>query len=147
MKKIFLLIFAAICIVDLYAQQPATQNCFNEYYTAFRDRGADPVADGVNEVVVCIRKEGNCTCVLGKITVKDGKPINDLMLAKEDGTYEKFNFTPHSLYKTEVTNFENGIFNGMSPTYFSSNDESINLFFIKALKPKKGNYKQAPAIK
>ena len=28
--------------------------------------------------------------LIGKISVKEGKPFNDLMLAREDGTFEKF---------------------------------------------------------
>ena len=146
MKKIFLPIIITFCVSNLYAQNPATDNCYFEYYAAFRDRGADKVPDGVNDVIVSIRKDGVCTCIQGKITVKGGKPINELKLEKEDGTYEKFEFKPNAVYVNKVTNFENGIFNGMSPTYFSSNEESINLFFIKALRPKKGNYKHAPPI-
>lgn len=146
MKKIFLILIFIVCARNIQAQEKST-NCYTEYYTVFRDRGANVVPDGQNDVVVSIRKDGVCTCVLGKITVKGGKPINDLILDREDGTYEKFSFTPNSSYSKGETILENGVFNGMSPTYFSSNDESINLFFIKALKEKKGTYKQAPSIK
>jgi hypothetical protein len=144
MKKIFLsLAFVLAAMLNLSAQ---TTDCYNEYYAAFRDRGAKKVPDGVNEVIVSIRIDGQCKCFVGKITVTNGKPVNDLMLLHEDGTYTKFEFTPHPKYARSESTFKNYISNGMSPTYLSVNDELINLFFIKALNDKPAQYKTAPPV-
>ena len=147
MKKTLIVILWLLSTPALIAQDGTTaNNCYTEYYTAFRDRGAKPVPDGVQEVVVSVRKDGACKCMLGKITVRNGVPVNDLMLEREDGTFERFNFTPSEKYAKSETRFKNYISNGMSPTYLSNNEELINLFFIKFLNDKPANYKKAPGI-
>ena len=147
MKKFPLLVFALISILPAFAQNPA-YNCYTEYYIAFRDRGARPVPDGVHKVVVSLRKEGACTCLLGKISVKEGKPVNDLQLEKEDGTLEKFVFVPSERYSKSETRFLNYVSNGMSPTYLSANEELIDLFFYEFLNDAKSSgFKHAPPVK
>ena len=150
-KSLLILSIAALSFANVSAQEQESampvSNCYYDYYTAFRDRGAKAVSDGVNEVVVTIRKDGACVCLMGKVTVKEGKPINDLYLAREDGTFEKFKFTPHPKYARSEGQFVNYISNGMSPTYLSRNEEMINLFFIKALNDKQAHYKTAPPVK
>jgi len=149
MKKILLqllLIFTAVTGLNAQSQVEVS-NCYNDYYKAFRDRGAKPVPDGSTQVVVAIRKDGMCSCLMGIITVRNGVPVNDLLIAKEDSSYIKFAFTPHTKYTTGEANFTNFIANGMSPTYYSSNEELINLFFIKYLNDKPAKYVNAPPIK
>jgi hypothetical protein len=148
MKKTFLLLSFAVCaVIESNAQTPPqVSNCYTEYYTAFRDRGSKAVPDGPTDVVVSIRKDNFCTCFMGKITVKNGKPVNDLKVAREDGTYQRFYFVPHAKYNSTEGKILNYISNGMSPGYMSSNEELINLFFINYLNDIPAKYKTAPAI-
>jgi len=148
MKKAFILLSLIVSsIVNINGQTTTKENCYNDYYTVFRDRGAKDVPDGNNEVVVTIRKDGECVCLMGKITVKDGKPVNDLMLLKEDATYEKFPFVPSPKYSKNEVTMQNFIHNGMSPSYLSANDEIINLFFVKYLNEHPVKFRSAPVIK
>jgi hypothetical protein len=149
MKKVILVLsFVVSGAWSLSAQTAATaqENCYHEYYAAFRDRGAKAVPDGEIKVVVSVRKENDCTCFMGKIKVVAGKPTNSLLIEREDGTFQRFEFVPHPKYQKSETKFTNYIMNGMSPTYLSSNDEMINLFFIDYLNPVPAKYKVAPAV-
>jgi len=148
MKNLILLGLILALTTPLIAQdnEPVT-SCYFEYYSAFRDRRAKAVPDGTQRVVVSIRKDGACTCLLGRITVQGGVPKNSLELEREDGTFEKFEFTPHPKYERSETRFVNYISNGMSPTYLSYNEEMINLFFIDYLNPVPAHYKAAPPLK
>ena len=148
MKKVILLLAILLSgYFTLSAQEISTKGtCYNEYYSAFRDRGAKQVPDGETRVVVSVRKDYDCVCFMGKIKVVNGKPTNSLVLEREDGTVEKFEFVPHPKYSKSETKFVNYILNGMSPTYLSSNDEMINLFFVDYLNPVPAKYKLAPAV-
>ena len=148
MKKVCFLLIALVSALSLRAQdEMPAGNCYTEYYTAFRDRGAKHVPDGVTKVIVSIRKEGSCKCLVGKITVKNGVPVNDLQLEREDGTFDRYKFVPSPKYQNSESRFKNYISNGMSPTYLSYNEEMINLFFIDYLNPTPANYKTAPHLK
>jgi hypothetical protein len=148
MKKVILLLsFVISGVLSLSAQEVATKGtCYNEYYAAFRDRGSLPVPDGERRVVVSIRKDYDCICFMGRIKVVGGKPTNSLVIERQDSTFERFEFVAHPKYARSETKFVNYILNGMSPTYLSSNDEMINLFFIDYLRPIPAKYKEAPPI-
>jgi hypothetical protein len=147
MKNFLILLLILVTGIVSSNGQSSSNSCYDDYYTVFRDRGAKQVTDGSNEVVVTIRKENQCICILGKITVKNGKPINDLVLLKEDSTYEKFPFVPSPKYSKNEVTMQNFIHNGMSPSYLSANDEIINLFFIKYLNDHPVKFRSAPVIK
>jgi len=114
------------------------KNCYDEYRQSFIARGADPVPDGEQNVVVSIRNGKVCTCGEGKVTVKNGKIIPSLMVKKADGTYEPAKKQLHpSTFKEEALEVERfDIVNGMSPSFRTDDDMVANLFFIDYLKRK-----------
>src|SRR6187431_1945552 len=69
------------------APEPA-KDCYGEWYTLFRERGAKKIPDGTQEVVISIRKEGFSRCFMGKVDVENGRLVPPVYVAKQDGTFE-----------------------------------------------------------
>ena len=75
--KNFILSFALISIVfSSLAQTKGTPapagNCFKEWYSLFKERGANTVPDGTNDVIISIRNGDYSECFMGKIDVAGG---------------------------------------------------------------------------
>jgi hypothetical protein len=144
----------SLTVVAQTAKSPAaapkkTANCYDQWYSTFKERGAGAVADGTHDVIISLRNEYDyAECFLGKIDVKDGKIASKLQIQKVDGSYEEFSKKVSSLYqnaegvvKEEVRN----ITNGMSESLELSDGERIRLFFYKSLSEKTKANKKAPA--
>ena len=123
-----------------------TASCYDEWYSTFQKYGANTVADGTHEVIIAISKNASCQCVYGKVDVKGGKLVEGtLYLMDEDGSYHRPDRTLSLKYSRSESKVENWIANGMSPTYLTSQDESVNIFFYKSLNKKPKTAKQAPS--
>jgi hypothetical protein len=115
-------------------------DCYNHYYKVFKERGAYKINDGVHEnVIISVRGEGDPECFLGKVEVKGGNVVK-MFLSFEDDTYELFDPKLKNDYATTISR-------GISRSQITMDDEIINVFFIKKIKPKKKKYKKAPLIK
>ena len=121
----------------------AGKDCYGEWYTLFRERGAKPIPDGTHEIIISIRKDGYSQCFVGKVDVENGKLKLPVYIAKEDGTYETLADTGLKLDPTSVAAKTSDavivITDGMSVTAYTSDHETIKLFFYKFVndKPKK----------
>lgn len=120
-----------------------SKDCYGEWYTIFRERGAKPIPDGTQEIIISIRKDGYSQCFVGKVDVENGKLKLPVYIAKEDGTYETLANTGLKLDPTSVAAKTSDaaivITDGMSVTAYTTDHETIKLFFYKFLndKPKK----------
>lgn len=111
--------------------------CYDEWKKVFENRGADPVDDGFHDnIVVTVRSENGTECLTGRAEVKGGVVIS-VSLYFDDNTYEKVEYA----FKTEQPW---SIFNGMTRTRITENEEMINVMFTDRIKPKKKKLKSAP---
>ena len=73
-----------LCVlVSVYAQgqtkpaaKPAAKlagDCFKQWYSLFKERGATPVPDGVNDVIITLRNNEYTECFMGRIEVSNGR--------------------------------------------------------------------------
>ena len=85
-----LAILIAVCAFGQGKQPPINSGgCFNEWYTLFHNRGAKPIPDGVNDVIITLRNATYVECFMGRIEVAGGKLNGKLQVQKVDGTYEE----------------------------------------------------------
>jgi len=152
MKSILVILISFISVGLLAQGKPATSgNCFMEWYTLFKDRGANPIADGTHEVIITLRNGNYSDCFLGKIDVAGGKLTGKLQIQKMDGTYEEFDKKVSAAYQNAEGTLKDelrDITNGMSASVTLADGELIRLFFYKSLadKPKANKKAPAPAV-
>jgi len=157
MKTIFtiLICFLSLAVVAQGAAKTTTTpapkkaaNCYDQWYSLFKERGAVPIADGTHEVIISLRNEYDyAECFLGKIDVKDRKIIGELQIQKMDGSYEVFDKKVGALYQNSegiVKEELRYITNGMSESVVLGDGEKIRLFFYKSLTDKTKANKKAP---
>lgn len=114
------------------------ENCFLKWQKLFNERGAYDVADSVySDVIITFRNGSDATCFRGKVEVKGGKVIS-MFIRMEDGQYEQVK------KKLKYDIKESPIQNGISTSLLTSDDQLINVLFIKKIKPKKKGYDVAP---
>lgn len=123
--------------------------CYDQWYALFKERGANPLADGTHDVIISIRNEYDyAECFVGKIDLKEGKLASKLQIQKEDGSWEEFDKKISSMYQnTEgvVKEELRSVTNGMSEAFTLTDGEKIRLFFYKSLADKAKANKKAPA--
>ena len=153
-KKILIASLLTLFISPVFAQtktaaKPAAKkDCYGEWYTLFRDRGAKPINDGTHEVIISIRKEGYSECFMGKVDVYNGKLKLPVYIAKDDGSFETLS---KSGFKLDPASLQNGseeelstITDGMSVTAYGTDKETVKLFFYKFINDKVKKNKVAP---
>lgn len=151
--KSILAILISLVTVGAFAQgasaKPSTTNCYKEWYTLFKERGANTVADGTHDVIISIKgSDAYSECFLGKIDVKDGKMAGKLQIQKIDGSYGEFDRKATAFYTNEsglVKDELRFINNGMSESFTSTDGEVVRLFFYKSLAEKPKANKKAPS--
>jgi hypothetical protein len=128
-------------------KQGASSNCFKEWYTLFKERGANPIPDGTQDVIITLRSSDYSECFLGKINVAGGKLVGNLQIQKMDGSYEEFDKKVSAAYQTGGVLKEElrEIINGMSASASLTDGEMIRLFFYKSLADKPKANKKAPS--
>ena len=132
------------------ATEPA-KDCYGEWYTLFRERGAKKIPDGTQEVVISIRKEGFSKCFMGKVDVENGRLVPPVYVAKQDGTFETLGQTGLKLDPASVAakdpNALTTITDGMSITAYTDDHEVVKLFFYKYVNTAASMNKEAPPVK
>jgi len=132
------------------APEPA-KDCYGEWYTLFRERGAKKIPDGTQEVVISIRKEGFSKCFMGKVDVENGRLVPPVYVAKQDGTFETLGQTGLKLDPASVAakdpNALTTITDGMSITAYTDDHEVVKLFFYKYVNTAASMNKEAPPVK
>lgn len=145
-----LFVFIFLLSTGLFAQTKPVSSaaCYKEWYTLFKERGAKPVTDGTQDVIISLRSGDYANCFLGKIEVANGKLVSKLQIQKMDGSFEEFDRKVSSNYqnaegvlKEEIRD----ITNGMSFPLTLTDGEVIRLFFYKFLADKPKANKKAPS--
>jgi hypothetical protein len=155
MKPILSVIFLSF-MVSFFAQgqtkQPAkptsSQDCFKQWYSLFKERGATPIPDGVNDVVITLRNNDYSECFMGRIEVTGGRISGKLQIQKVDGSYAEFDKRVSASYQNAEGALKEDlreVTNGMSASVVLSDGEFIRLFFYKSLAEKPVANKKAPA--
>jgi len=151
--KPFFTILVCFLSVAMFAQTgsaktTSSNKCFQEWYTLFKERGAKPVPDGVQDVIITVRADEYGECFIGRIDVAGEKIIGKLQVQKMDGTYEEFDKKVSASYQNDqgvIKEELRGINNGMSAFVRSTDGEIIGLFFYKSLADKPKSNKKAPS--
>src|SRR4051812_34871235 len=63
----------------------AKKDCYAEYFDIIRTRGAKPVTDGMQQVVIAMKGPEGSHCFLGQIEVAGGKIKPPLFFQQENG--------------------------------------------------------------
>lgn len=145
----FLVCFFAQGQTKQPAKQPASSgDCFKQWYSLFKERGADAVPEGVNDVIITIRNADYSECFMGRIEIANGKLTGKLQIQKVDGSYAEFDKRVSASYQNAEGTLKEDlrdVVNGMSASVALSDGEFIRLFFYKALAEKPVANKKAPA--
>jgi hypothetical protein len=156
MKSIFVILLSIISF-GVFAQakpaaKPATAagDCFKEWYTLFKERGANPIPDGTQDVIITLRGSSDYSeCFIGKIDVVGGRIVSKLQVQKVDGSYEEFDKRVSAGYQDASTGVLKeslrDVTNGMSESITLTDGETIRLFFYKYLADKVKANKKAPS--
>ncbi len=125
------------------------KDCYGEWYSLFRERGAKPIPDGTQEIIISIRKDGYSQCFMGKVDVAGGKIKMPVYIAKEDGTFETLTETGLKIDPSSIASKDpdalTSITDGMSITAYTTDHETVKLFFYKYIHDKPKKNKVAPA--
>ena len=147
-----ILLFAFCCIVltSFGQTKPATPSgdCFKDWYTVFRERGANPIPDGTNDVIITLRNGDYSECFMGRVDVLNGNLNGNFKVQKIDGTYGDFDKSIAAAYQTQDGRLKEelrAINEGMTASVPLSDGEMVRLFFYKSLKDKALANKRAPA--
>jgi len=153
LKKTLIAALLMLLVSPAFAQTKApvaAKDCYGEWYTLFRERGAKPVPDGTQEIVISIRKDGYSQCFMGKVDVENGKLKLPVMIAKDDGTFETLAQTGLKIDPASVGAKDpdalTTITDGMSITAYTSDHETVKIFFYKYVNAKGSKNKVAPPV-
>jgi hypothetical protein len=163
MKSIFTILISVLTITAFAQGQSQSKaaaggaaakssgNCYEEWYSVLKERGAKPISNGSQDVVITIRNGNYAECFLGKVAVMDGRVIGRPTIQKVDGSYEDWGkevskkyFNPDGTRTAEVaTQLE--INNGMTGELMLSDGDIVRLFFYQFVAEKPKANKKAPA--
>lgn len=142
MKRIGLIVVC--CFV--YIASAHSQGCFDQYTSLFKQRGAKPIPNGKQRVVIATKpQQGEQQCFLGRVEVKNGEFVPPVWIEKEDGSLEVAHKDLDPATQRVPQADKRRITNGMSYTFQTVDGESIRLFLIDFLAEKPKANKSAPA--
>ena len=125
------------------------KDCYTEYYDIVRERGAKPVPDGMQEVVIALKSADGCHCFLGQIAVSGGKIKPPLYFQQENGEYRLVSALGKKLepaFAASMTADElYAIKEGMSIVFRTTENEYGRLFFYKFVNKGPQSNKAAPS--
>jgi len=131
------------------ANKPPASTCFQEWYSLFKERGANPVPTGIQDVVIAIRKENFSECYMGRVEVTEGRITGKIQVLNMDGTYSELDKRVNPSYYDSQGNLKSEaireIHDGMSAEVTDSDGENVRLFFYKFVADKPKAHKKAPA--
>jgi hypothetical protein len=125
-----------------------TRNCYTVWYDFMRTRGAKPVTDGTQEVVIAFKSGETCLCFMGKIAVAGGKIKPPLYIQAENGEYKLSTDLGKKLDAEFVASIGADLWNisdGMSTLFRTADQEYGRLFFYKFANKGANSKKEAPS--
>jgi hypothetical protein len=124
-------------------------NCYKEYVDYFSERGAKPVTDGMQLVVIALKKKESCHCYMGRVEVAGGKIKAPIYVQTESGDYKTSAELGKKLDPDFLAAIGDGLWdisNGMSTVFQTTYQEYGRFFFYKFVnKNAKQMQKMAPS--
>jgi len=131
-------------IVDTVAVK---KNCYSEWQDAFRLRGAKPVTDGVQQVVIALKNEEGSHCFMGQVEVSGGKIKPPLYFQQENGEYRAVSIVGKKIEPAFAGTMSSdelyAIKDGMSIVFRTTDQEYGRLFFYKFINSSASRNKEA----
>lgn len=126
------------------------KDCYAVWYEFMRSRGAKKVSDGKQPVIIALKSEESCTCLMGQVEVANGRIKPPLLVQQESGEYRPINVTGKKLDAAFVTAMGDeqlySISEGMSIVFkTSSGQEYGRLFFYSFANKGAQSNKEAPS--
>jgi len=122
-------------------------NCYKQWYDVFSARGAKPVTDGTQEVIITFKSGESCHCLMGKVEVSAGKIKPPLYVQTENGDYKTFTSLGKKLDPDFVSAEGDQLYkitDGMSVLFKTADNEYGRLFFYKFVNKGTQTNKKAP---
>ena len=114
---------------------PVVKNCYTEWTDAFRTRGAKPVPDGMQQVVIALKGDESSHCYMGQVEVVGGKIKPPLYFQKENGEYHLVSVVGKKIepaFQASMSADElYAIKDGMSIVFRTTDKEYGRIFFYK----------------
>jgi hypothetical protein len=124
------------------------EGCYIDYYSAFANKGAQPVTDGEHEVVISIIFQDKSDCYMGKATVKGGKFVTPVLIQKDDMSFAPLSTIFKNIdqawlvQQDKETLYE--INDGMSKMFRSQQGYMVQMFFPDFINKGSGVNRKAP---
>ena len=152
--KLSVLFFLAV-LFQSYAQEglslhlKGVQGCYVDYYSAFINKGARPVADGQHEVVISVVHQGSSECYMGRASIKDEHLVLPVDLQKDDMSYAPISTVFRDLDQDWLAQQDREslyhVTSGMSKMFVSQEGYYIQIFFPDFINTNSGVNRKAPA--
>ena len=123
-------------------------NCYQEWSDAFAARGAKPVTDGTQDVVIAFKNGENYHCFMGRVEVVGGKIKTPLYVQTESGEYKTFASMGKKLDPEFIAASGEQLWkitDGMSVLFKTADNEYGRLFFYKFVSKGAQINKKAPS--
>lgn len=127
---------------------PAPPNCYKEWTDAFASRGAKPVTDGMQDVVIAFKNAESYHCFMGRVEVVAGKIKAPLYVQTENGEYKTFASMNKKLDPDFIAASGDQLYkitDGMSALFKTADNEYGRLFFYKFVSKGPQSNKSAPS--
>lgn len=134
-------------VVDTVVIAPP-KDCYAVWYEFMRIRGAKRVSDGMQPVVIALKGEVSCTCLMGQVEVVNGRIKPPLFVQQESGEYRALNVTGRKLDAAFVTAIGDELYaisEGMSIVFKTTGQEYGRLFFYTFANKGAQSNKEAPS--
>ena len=128
--------------------QTTPPSCYKEWSDVFAERGAKPVPDGMQEVVIAFKNGEEYHCFMGKVEVVGGKIKAPLYVQTENGAYKTFASMGKKLDPEFVAASGDQLWkitDGMSALFKTADNEYGRLFFYKFVSKGGNSNKAAPS--
>jgi len=136
-------------VVDTVVLAPP-KDCYTVWYEFMRSRGAKKVTDGKQPVVIALKSEESCTCLMGQVEVVNGRIKPPLLVQQENGEFRPISVTGKKLDAAFVAAMGEeqlySIIEGMSIVFkTASGQEYGRLFFYSFANKGAQSNKEAPS--
>ncbi|HEX6181399.1 MAG TPA: hypothetical protein VFZ47_09140 [Chitinophagaceae bacterium] len=125
------------------------KDCYADYHNLFRERGAKPVTDGMQQVVIALKGPDGCHCFIGQVEVAGGKIKPPLYFQQENGEFRQVSTVGKKLEAAFTASMAPdelyAIKEGMSIVFRTSDNEYGRLFFYKFINKGSQLNKVAPS--
>jgi hypothetical protein len=115
--------------------KPVKMDCYIEWLDAFRTRGAKPVPDGMQQVIIALKDTQTCHCFMGQVEVVGGKIKPPLFFQQENGEFRPVSIVGKKLEAAFTGSMSPdelyAIKDGMSIVFRTTDHEYGRLFFYK----------------